>query len=73
MTLLLGVAQGLHSLTKFCIQKHCDSGDKIVLVCHVIFQDLVIKGPCDFIGRISLIQDTILQSVATIPTLVVEL
>ena len=27
---------------------HCDSGVMVVLVCHVISQDHVIKGSCDF-------------------------
>ena len=35
----------------FADQMHCDSGDKIVLICHVISEELVIKGLCDFMGK----------------------
>ena len=35
---------------KFGGQKHTDSGDVVVLVCHVIFQDQVVKGSWDFTG-----------------------
>ena len=32
-------------------QCHCGSGNIIVLVCHVISQDQMIIGPCDFMNR----------------------
>ena len=35
---------------KFGGYRHCCSGDIIILVCHVISQDHLIKGLCDFIG-----------------------
>ena len=31
--------------------RHCGSGDMMVLVCHVILQDHVVKGYCDFMAR----------------------
>ena len=39
------------STAKFGGHRNCDSEDIMVLVCHVILQDLVIKGSCDFIDR----------------------
>ena len=36
--------------TKYGGKKLCDTGDKMVLVCHVILQDHVIKRPFDFVG-----------------------
>ena len=33
-----------HQLAKFGSHKHCDSDDVMILGCHVIFQDHVIKG-----------------------------
>ena len=36
---------------KFSDYSHSDSGVIIILVCHVILQDLVIKGYCDFRGE----------------------
>ena len=30
---------------------NCGSGDVVTLVCHLILQDHMIKGSCDFIGR----------------------
>ena len=45
----------------------------MVLVCHVISQDQTIKRLCDFIGRSSSKQVTILQSLVAKATLVVEL
>ena len=73
MTLWLGITQGLDNLTNFCIQKHCDSGVTIVLVCHMILQDLVNKVSCDFIGWIPLKQDAVQQDLVAITTVVVEL
>ena len=32
-------------------QKHCGSGDIMILGCHMISQDHVIKGLCYFMGR----------------------
>ena len=34
---------------KYDGHEYCGSGD--IIVCHVILQDLMIKGPCDFIGE----------------------
>ena len=36
---------------KFVGHRHCDSGDKMILVCHVILQDHNIKGTSEFMGR----------------------
>ena len=36
---------------KFGDYMHCGSEDIVILVCHVILQDHVIKGTCDLIGR----------------------
>ena len=40
-----------HHPVKFTGYRHCGSRDLIVLVCHVILQDHVIKGLRDFMGR----------------------
>ena len=40
-----------HQLVKFGDQKHCGSGDIMILGSYVISQDHTIKGSCDFIGR----------------------
>ena len=37
---------------KFGGHMHGGSGYKIILVCHVILQDHVIQGSCDFMGGI---------------------
>ena len=39
-----------HHPSKFCGHRICGSGDIIVLVCHEISQDQVIKGLCNFMG-----------------------
>ena len=36
---------------KFSGHGYCGSGDIMILVCHVIFQDHVIKTSCNFMGR----------------------
>ena len=36
---------------KFCHFRHGDSADKLVLVCHVIFQEHLIQGSWYFIAR----------------------
>ena len=36
---------------KFDSHRYCSSGDMMILVCHVILQDHVIKGACDFMDR----------------------
>ena len=46
MTLWVGASRGNHP-AKFGDHSHFGSAD-IFLVCHVIPQDHVIKGPCDF-------------------------
>ena len=35
---------------KIVDHKHCGSRDIIVLICHVILQDQLIKASCDFMG-----------------------
>ena len=37
--------------TKYGHHSHFGSGDLIVLVCHLILEDHVIKDSCDFISR----------------------
>ena len=44
----------------------------MVLVCHMIFPDHVIKGSCDFLGRNPSRQFTILQGLVVTDTMVVE-
>ena len=39
-----------HQLAKFGGHRQCGSED-VIVVCHVISQDPVIKGSCDFMGR----------------------
>ena len=36
---------------RFGGHRHCGSGDRLVLVCHVISENHVIKGSCDFKSR----------------------
>ena len=45
----------------------------MVLVCHVILQDHVIKGSCDFTGRSPSRLVSILSRLVTITILVVEI
>ena len=40
-----------HHPTKFGGHRHCDGGDIIILVCHVISQDHVMKPSCDFMSK----------------------
>ena len=40
-----------HHPIKFGGHKHCGSEDITALLCHVISQDHVIKGSCDFMCR----------------------
>ena len=40
-----------HHPAKFGYHEHFDSGDIIVLVCHVTLQDHMINGSCDFMVR----------------------
>ena len=40
-----------HRPAKFSGHRHCGSADIMVLVCHVISQDLVIEGSCDFVSH----------------------
>ena len=49
-----GLSKVSHHPTKFGGYEHCGSGDIMVLVFHMIFQDNVIKESCEFIARISL-------------------
>ena len=39
-----------HHPAKYCHHRHCDSGDIMILACHLILQDHVIKESCDFCG-----------------------
>ena len=40
-----------YNFVKFGGHRHCASEDIMILVCHMILQDHVIKGSCDFIDR----------------------
>ena len=51
-----------HHLGKFCEHRYYDSGEIVVLVCHVISCKNMIKGFCEFI---------ILPNVVAISTVVV--
>ena len=42
---------GSYHPTKFGDHRHCGNGDMMVLVCHMILQDQVMKRSCDFMGR----------------------
>ena len=57
---------------KFGGHRHSDSRDKVVLVCHVILQDHVIKGSCDVMRRSPSKSVTILPSLAAIVNVVME-
>ena len=50
-TLQAGAYQSYYHFAKFTGHKLFSSRDIIILICHVILQDLVIKGLCDFMGR----------------------
>ena len=43
-----------HTPPKFCVYKHCGGGDVMVLVCHVILKEQVIKRSCDLMRRVYL-------------------
>ena len=58
---------------KFGGHQHCGSGDIVVLVCHVILQDHMINGSCDFMSRSPSREVTILPSLGAIGTLIVEI
>ena len=60
-------------LAKFGGYRHCGSGDKMMLVCHVTLQDQVITGSRDFMGRSSSRYVIILSSLVAIETLIVEI
>ena len=51
MTLSLGAPIGKYHPAKFGGHMHCGSADVMALVCHVMLQNHVIKGSCDFMGR----------------------
>ena len=40
-----------HDTTKFGDHRNCDIGAIMLIVFHMISEDHVIKGTCDFIGR----------------------
>ena len=59
--------------TRFCGHRHCGSDNIMVLACHVILQDHVIKGSCDFIGRSPSRKIIIQPSLTAIGTVVVKI
>ena len=62
-----------HHHAKFGGQRHCSSGDIMVLACQVISQDCEIKGSCDIMGRSPSRYVNVLPSLVVIDTLVVEI
>ena len=60
-------------LAKFVGHRPCDSGYKIVLVCHVTSQDHTIKRSYDFMGKSHSKLATTLQSLVAIATVVVKI
>ena len=53
--------------------RHCGIEDIMILVCHEILQDQVIKRSCNFMGRNPSRYVTILPSLVVIDTVVVEI
>ena len=62
-----------HDPAKFGGDKHCGRGDIMILICHVISQDHVTLGSCDFMGRSPLRNVTNLYNLVAITTMVVEI
>ena len=62
-----------HQLAKFGDHRHCDSGDIMILVCHMILQDHVIKWSFEFTGRIPSRYVTILPSLVAMGTVLVKI
>ena len=62
-----------HQFAKFGGHRHCDSENIMILGYHVISQDHIIKGSCDFIGVCQLRYVMILPSLVAIGTVVVEI
>ena len=40
-----------HHPAKFDVHRHCGSEDIMALVCHMILQNHVTKGSCDFMDK----------------------
>ena len=59
--------------TMFGGHSHCSSEDIMILVCHVILLDHVIKGSCDFIGKNPSTYVIILLGLVAINTLIAEI
>ena len=62
-----------HHLHKFCGHRYCGSGEIMVLVCHVILEEHVIKGWSNIMGRGKSRQVTSLPSLVAIGTVVVKI
>ena len=73
MTLKVRVLKVFYYPTKFSCHRHCDSGDIIVLVCHVISKNHVIKRLGDFLDRRPSKQVTIPPSLVALDTVVVKI
>ena len=58
---------------KFGGNRHSHSGDIMVLACHMISQDHLIKASCDFISRSPSRQVIVLPSLVVISTVVEEI
>ena len=48
---MIGAPQVKSPPCQFEGQRHCNSGDIMVLVCHMILQDYITKGSCDYIVK----------------------
>ena len=62
-----------HQPDKFAGHRHCGSGDIMILVCHVILQDHLIKGSCDSTPRRPSRQVTIFPSFVATDALEMEI
>ena len=62
-----------HHPAKFDGHRTCGSGDIVVLVYHMISQDQVIKGSCDFMGGSRSWYVTILSRFVAVGFVVVEI
>ena len=62
-----------YNAAKFDGHSHSGSGVIRNLVCHVILQDQVVKGSCDFMGGSHSWQVTTLQSLVIIGIVVMEI
>ena len=58
--------RGSHHQNKFCGHRHCESGNIIILVCHVILQDYLTQTFSNIMGSSPSRLVTFLQSLVVI-------